>query len=196
MREIRTEGIILSCNWLREGHLLLRIFTPLEGIVICSISSKKNALPSPLSRVEIILKQKQEGFFRCEELHEISLYLPLRKNFSLLQSASRLLTSIEASQWKHHPSQELYKLLISYLDKMMAGFSAEILCVSFVLKLLKYEGIWDPFFVEVPIGFSQEEADILLFLTEVKSYQQLGLVSLSMDLQKKIMKFFEDCLEN
>ncbi len=44
--------------------------------------------------------------------------------------------------------------------------------------------------------FSEEEASLLLFLTEVKSYRQLRLISLSMELKKKISRFFEDCLEN
>lgn len=200
MREIRTEGIILSANWLRERELLLRIFTPSEGVLLCSFYPKPSSLPSPLSRVEVLLKQKQEGFFRCQELLSISSYLALRKDFSLLQAASRLLRSIEVSQCKHHPSPHLYQLLVGYLEHMVAGISHETLSASFLLKLLKHEGVWDPFSLGIAKDFSEQEVDILFFLTEVKSYQQLQLLSLPMELQKKIHQLFswtfDDCLEN
>ena len=178
MREIRTEGIILSSDWLRERERLLRIFTPLEGVVVCAFYPKKTSQPNPLSRVEILLTQKQDGFFQCQEFTTISLYLELRKKFAHLQAAARILRAIEVSQWKHHPAPHLYKLLVSYLEEMVLGGSVEILCASFLLKLLKHEGLWNPFTSIATKKFSEEEANLLLFLTEVKSYRQLHLVSL------------------
>lgn len=196
MREIRTEGIVLSSNRLREREQLLRIFTPLEGVVACSFYPKKTSQPNPLSRVEVLLTQKQDGFFQCQELITISLYLELRKTFTRLQAAAQILRAIEVSQWKQHPAPHLYKLLVSYLEEMVLGESVETLSSSFLLKLLKHEGLWNPFASIAIKDFSEEEASLLLFLTEVKSYRQLRLISLSMELKKKISRFFEDCLEN
>lgn len=149
MELFKAEGIVVKSIPYRNDDCILTLFTPLKGLMPLFLrngyKAKKHAgsgALSPLSVVEIIYTNGRGELYPCREISVVRHHLELRKNLSILQTACEILQLISRTQQPDKPAPELYQLLLLYLSKLPEITHPDVLASSFLLKLLRYEGVF------------------------------------------------------
>jgi len=222
-----TEGIVLRVIPFREYDQIISIFTPEAGVIKVMYKGSRNKRNSgkgvsmPLTKVEVVYREKKGEIFSCFELNCIEMFPSLRTNLSFLETACDLLQVITDSQFMGKGAPQLYALLCYYLKKISQTADPWLLATSFRLKLLKHDGLVgfplicsecsqllrDEAFtqngegwctVHQPRGSQKwdlEELHVIYRLAESLSYQEICSLEISSALQRKINYFFRGCLQ-
>jgi DNA repair protein RecO (recombination protein O) len=221
-----TEGVILRAIPFRDYDQILSIFTADVGLLKVLYKGKKSkkggtGICAPLTKVEVVYREKRGEIFSCHEMNPLHSFPSLRKELMFLEVACDLLQVILASQLVGKAAPQLYDLLCFYLKKIPQTPHPWILAASFRLKLLKHDGL-----VAFPLicrecgqslqnkafirhseswcadhqlgGQSWESSELQLFyrLATSQSYQEICSSPFSLELQHKIITFFEACVLN
>lgn len=147
METRQTEGIIVKAFPFKDYDRILSLFTPHEGLIKLvykgAFSSKngKGATSEPLKKVEVSYLQKNSELYTCYELVPISSYALLRTCYSSLQAAGEMLNLVYKTQMPGKAAPALYALLDTYLGKLKGREVANNLSISFILKMLRHEGL-------------------------------------------------------
>ncbi|MDJ0652337.1 MAG: DNA repair protein RecO [Simkaniaceae bacterium] len=147
MNDEKTEGIVLKAVPFEENDRILSLFSPDQGIVtlyVRGLSKKKPTLvnlTTPLCRAEFLFRKGRSNLYRFIDGTILDLHLPLRRSYRHLEYAGKMLQAILKSQMPGKNAKKLYHLLSSYLKKLSEASFPETLWASFVLKLLKHEGL-------------------------------------------------------
>ncbi|CUI16021.1 DNA repair protein RecO [Candidatus Protochlamydia naegleriophila] len=141
------EGIVVKVIPFRDYDQILVVFTREAGVIKVlhkgSRSKKRGVqgLCMPLTRIEVVYKEKKGEIFSCHELAHLGSYHALRHELSHLNAACDLLQVIYQTQLIGKPAPQLFALLKLYLEKIPSISSPCLLTTSFRLKLLKHEGV-------------------------------------------------------
>ena len=106
----RTEGIILRAFPFRDYDQILTLFTANAGIVkiICygsrSQKSKWRGLCSPLTRVEVVYRERKSEIFSLQDMALVDAHDHLRRQFVHLEIACDILNSLYETQLVGKPS--------------------------------------------------------------------------------------------
>lgn len=219
-KSCRTDAIVLHALPFRDYDKILTLFTRELGLVkaiarkqLLSKASKGGI--DPLTEAEFILDQSQNDLFRCSDLSLKRQNLQLRKEYTKLHTACRMAKTLSASQMAGKPAPLLYQLFSAYLDKLPECRNPEALFLSFMLKLLRHEGLIntepgcsscgcpDAQFHAVagalycgshsPPGsrpFSSEEAKLLHTLDSTRSYSELESLALPSSFAERVEQSF------
>ncbi len=222
----QTEGIILRAISFRDYDQILTLFTSDAGIikVIYKGSRSKRrgvqGLCIPLTKVELVYREKRGEIFSCQEMTLVESFSYLRKKLLHLEIACDLLQALLVSQLVGKAAPRLYALLSFYLEKIPQISNPRTLAVSFRLKLLKHDGLVAfPFmcgecqqFLQTvaytqgsegwcanhqPNGsrvWEQQELQQLYRLAMCQNYREICAEEVSFELQDKVARFFEVCL--
>ncbi|QLH36545.1 MAG: DNA repair protein RecO [Parachlamydiaceae bacterium] len=143
MQILQTEGVILKVLDFRDYDQIITVFTSERGIVkwIYKRKSSSQSKLSPLVRAEFTYSESRGEIWKCREINILNQYLKLRENFSWLETAGRLIQSILLSQVEQKPAPNLYRLFLTYLEKIPLSTNLAALEISFIILLLKHEGL-------------------------------------------------------
>lgn len=147
MQILHTEGVILKVIDFRDYDQIMTVFTPERGIVKWIFKKGKPAQGKPhnkisaLARGEFVYSESKGEIWKCREISIFNHYLKLRENYAWLQAAGNLIQWILISQVEQKPAPKLYRLLISYLEKIPLTTNLPSLQMSFIIHLLKHEGL-------------------------------------------------------
>jgi DNA repair protein RecO (recombination protein O) len=147
---LKEKGIILSTLPFQDHDLILKALTPEKGIASFLMkggqSSKRRGGTStdPLTEVEITYFQGKSTLYSLREITLLNPFLPLRESWDHLEVAMRLLQKIQATQMEGKPSLNLYHLFAFYLANLHKAPSPNHIYSSFLLKLLRHEGLFGP----------------------------------------------------
>lgn len=222
----QTEGIILRVIPFRDYDQIITLFTQDVGVLKVLYKgsrSKRRGVQGiclPLTRVEVIYREKNSEIFSCQEMALLESYSHLRKELKFLNVACDLLQVVATSQLVGKAAPLLYALLCFYLAKVPVIQDPEVLAMSFRLKLLKHEGLATyPFCCSMcqcdlhSEGYSYDaewwckehqlkgsaywhadELQLLYQLALCQHYQEISSCQLPPILQDRIKGFFESCL--
>lgn len=147
MSENKQEGVVLQTLDYRESSRIISLFTPNQGVIslIAKKISKSNGgwlnLTTPLCRGHFIYQTGRSTLHRLVDGHVIDLNLLLRKSYSHLNEAGKMLRALSRSQLQGKPSPHLYELLLAYLRQLPHMSDPRTLGASFLLKILKHDGL-------------------------------------------------------
>ncbi len=147
MIEKQEEGIVLQTLAYRESSRIISILTPHSGIIRLiakQVSAKKSPLvhlTTPLCRAHFTYHIKRSSLYRLIDGHALDLHLSLREKYAFLREAGAMVRLILTSQLQGKPSPRLYQLLLFSLRQLPQMVFPETLRASFMLKLLKHEGL-------------------------------------------------------
>lgn len=207
---IATSAISLKCTLLKQDdERIVTLFTRELGIISLIIKRigkndhNKRTLTSTLTRGQYILSPSKSELFYLVEGTIQDTYLPIRGDFEKLQAAGKIVAAITQTQWAGKPQPRLFDLLTSYLHALKESRVPKTLCLSFLLKLLKHEGLLPTFDLchicheELPLFFSEtklccqkcakdqkapvsyEDLQILAILTHATRFEQLNELPIS-----------------
>jgi DNA repair protein RecO (recombination protein O) len=142
-----TEGIILKVIDFRDYDQIMTVFTPEMGIVKWIIKKRKPATGktlqklSPITRAEFIYTYTKSDLWKCKEVIILDTYVKLREKYAWIETAGKLIHAVLISQTNHKPAPRLYQLLNYTLEKIPLVANPKLLEISFMLKILKNEGL-------------------------------------------------------
>lgn len=221
-----TEGIVLRVIPFRDYDQILFLFTLDAGFIKVLYKGGrgkrkgKQGFCMPLTKVEVIYREKRGEIFSCHELTCIESFSFLRQELIFLEVGCDLLQIILDSQFVGKAAPHLYALLCFYLKKIPQTANPWILASSFRLKLLMHDGLivcpficcecqqslqseaftWDAegWCAAHQPGRSQPwnltELQMLYRLAICQSYQEVCSQDVLPSLQNKIIDFFNACI--
>jgi DNA repair protein RecO (recombination protein O) len=146
MNEFCDQGIVLQTVPFRDHDVIASVFTAQHGLVKLFIrgnfkKSRQHHALSPLVHGEFLFKQGRNELMSCQSTKITHSFLQLRNDWKTLQAACRIIKSVEESQLPGKPSHSLYQVLFYYLSHLHEAEDVHCLTSSFLLKLLKHEGV-------------------------------------------------------
>lgn len=189
-----TEGIVLKSLDYKENQRIITVFSKDLGLIslivkgISPSSLQKLVATTPLCQAEFHFTRGKSDLFRFSECAILCDHLPLRFQLSHLQSAGTMANAILESQLPGKPSTALYTLLDRYL-KMLPAFPTPLpLTTSFLLKMLKLEGLLS---LSAPSNrFTPTEQELLRTLVESRSFKTLSEQPITLAFAQKVHDFF------
>lgn len=223
MEKFTTEGVVVNATPFRNYDCILTVFTPLDGLVkfFCKAIYKQkkgnhSGTTTSLAVVEIIYTKGRGDLYLCVEISVVNHHLALRNNLSVLEAACKMLHSLAATQQPGKSAPELYQLFLMYLNKLPQAQFPPAIARSFLLKLLRYEGLLafishcstcgkllkDAWIHEseaycpahMPsdgLSLNQEERSLVEHLAFSRDFTQIACIQVSPSLSEKISYLFD-----
>ena len=147
MRDEKTEGIVLRSLEYKDRQRIITVFTAecgLISLIVKGISHRSQhllALTSPFCQAEFHFARGRSNLFRFIDGTVTEDHLSLRQKFSFLQTAGSMANAILRSQLPEKPSPTLYAFFCAYLKQASLFEAPQALTASFLLKMLKHEGL-------------------------------------------------------
>lgn len=223
MNERCVEGIVLQSCPFRDSGRILHVFTAERGVITLFIKdlSKKRLimvnLTSPLCRAQFIFRKGRSDLHHLIDGTVVDPHIKLRRSYTRLQLAGKMLRAITTSQMPGKPTPSLYALLANYL-RQLAHFCDPIsLWTSFQLKVLQHEGILSLDTTclcchkerascitqgesrcikcnsEATPHFSSKEWSVLLQFFRAKKFEELKKFKIGSKLTQTIETLYESC---
>lgn len=227
MEKLRIAGIVVNAFAFQEYDRILTVFTPEEGLIkfifkgAASLKKGGGGATAPLTEVELVYTKGKSELYSCREVSVLNHQLALRQNLKTLEAACEILQAIGATQMPGKTAPDLYRLLLTYLEKLPAAHDPATLSASFRLKTLRHEGLWGDYsrcsqcgseladsFIIGNASFCQRhsqphalilttsERDILELLGFCRDISLLASLPMTESLSGKIKRLFDDSLFN
>lgn len=185
----KTEAIVLKTSPYGDYNQIVTFYTQDFGLLKCAAKhsrSPKNKLSSllaPFNELEIYFLLRDRDLETIQSAQLVNPNLPLRHSLETLSAASLCTEALLKTQMPGKSSPLLYALLKKYLELVPEAKSPEAVSASFILKLLKHEGLlsWENEESFLP-HLDRESAAILLslgittsgsFLKEIEPPQEI-----------------------
>lgn len=221
MQILHTEGIVLKVVDFGEYDQILTVFTPERGVVkwiVKKYQAKGRLLNkiSPLSRAEFFYIETKGEIWKCREMTLLNPYLKLRENYAWLETAGRFLNWIVTSQMEQKPAPKLYSQFMIYLEKIPLLSNLPALELSFLIQILKHEGVINLDFCcslcqkplqklhlmqgsyfctsHAPFGsftLNEEESEALLNISKSQKFSELQTISIPKTIVEKAFSLFQ-----
>ena len=181
---LNTEAIVLKSVDFRDHQKVVTLFTPEHGIIsmfASNLSSKnlhKMTLCSPLTRASYILHKGNKDLYKMKDGTLIDGHFELRNSIEKLTAGLEMIKLIDSSQFPHKGVPALYQLLRSYLKELKSTKNCTALLISYCLKLLIHEGVYQEDLIEEPLSE----------LAFIKQFDQLDRVETEPKNLKDILK--------
>jgi DNA repair protein RecO len=184
---LRETGSILSVLPYGEADSIAKVFTKELGLLSFYFknSSRKGFICfEPLTLGEFAYEDSTSSLLKLREFTCIDAHLPLRESLDRLESASLMVKALERTQGPELSAPALFALFSVYLRWMPKVLDPWVLGASFLLKLLKHEGL-----------FRDLEPGLFTVLSEAREFKELQGERLPDGFLRKINHFFEESLE-
>lgn len=222
----KCEGIVLHAIKFKDYDQILTLFTPNLGLLKMLIKGAysrrlgQGANLDILHQAEFVFTKRHNALAVCRERKVLNSNFELRKSLSSLESSCTMAKAVLCSQVEERPADQLYELLKCYLKRISLSNQPAILASSFLLKLLRHEGLFgltpccnicsidlNEYFVYQgecycsshspieAIPLSIFEAKSLFTLAFSRSFSDIENTPLEPDLEKKIKWLFDSLIQ-
>jgi DNA repair protein RecO len=178
---IETKAIVLKSTPFDESSKIVHLFTQDLGIisaVVKKISEKRLDLiqaTTPLFEGKFHLKKTQSDLHKVIDISAISYHHLIKEDFYLLKSSFDILQLILKTQIKNRPLPLLYQLTSVYLNEFEKTEAKQHLLLSFYLKFLRHEGLFDLEHFCEGLTFDPTVIKILCYSTKFEEMYQIFL---------------------
>jgi DNA repair protein RecO len=221
MQHQESEGLVLRAIEYKQQQKILTLLTRNQGIIHLiakGINQKKShlfSLTTPFSIGEFHYTIHRSELYSLRDATLKNAHLELRTNLSYLQAAGQICNALIASQLPGKSAPLLYKLALSYLEQIPLFEDLSSLIPSFLLKILKHEGLLSshqscthcesppthlsfgeplcsshaPYFAQ---KMEEKEWEPFFALLEVHRFSTLKVLALKSPLNEKIIRSFQE----
>lgn len=143
----KSDAIVLRTTPYGDYHQIATFYTQNYGLLKCAARfsrSPKNKLApllAPFNELEVYFLLRDRDLETIQSAQLLNPNLPLRHSLESLASASVCTEALLKTQMQGKSSPLLFSLLKKYLELIPEAKSPEALSASFILKLLKHEGL-------------------------------------------------------
>lgn len=147
MQILQTTGLILKVIDFGDYDQIMTVLTPDRGLVKWIYKKKNprsnqtNPKISPLTHAEFTYTETKGEIWKCRELCITHYNLKLRENYSWLEMAAQFIQWVLEILPSHKPAHKLYIQLMTYLEKIPLISNLKALELSFLMQILRNEGL-------------------------------------------------------
>ena len=203
MNERRVECIVLKTIPFKESDRILSLFTPDRGVMSLFVRGLSKSRPSivnlttPLCRGEFIFRKGRSDLHRFIDGTIMDMHLKLRRSYSHLECAGKMLNAISTSQMAGKAAPGLYALLASYLSHLSDFSECAAPWASFQLKLLLHEGLLALDGADSEISsFSGEDWKTLLLLSHARRFDILKNLEVTPPFAEAVERLYQSRLDS
>ncbi|MEN9654853.1 MAG: hypothetical protein RL235_965 [Chlamydiota bacterium] len=141
----RTSGVLLtSVPYLGKARIL-KVFTPEHGLIGCIAKrSIDPAFTTPFCIGEWVYAQGRKELHYLVDATIIEPLTTLKTRYDLVETAGLIAYDLLQTQLPAKRAEELFRLACVYLLHLHKAKHPKVLWLSFRLKLLTLEGVFDP----------------------------------------------------
>jgi DNA repair protein RecO (recombination protein O) len=222
MSFFQTNAIVLQAIKYQDYNQILTLFTPELGLIKLlvkgALSSRqgKGSHTTPLNLIDLVCKKGNGELYLCREVSVKNNHPRLRETLPCLEAACDILKALTTSQMPNKPAPDLYRLLVSYLEKMPSAQDPWAFAASFRLKILRHDGLFglgtDCAVCQIPLlhhyvgmgesycqehaedihlVLSDEEAKTILNLAHCRSFRWLQSIAIENHVKDKVQTLFQ-----
>lgn len=146
MEIIKLKGFILKKLPIKEDDLLIFLFTDLLGKIVVKaksatkINNKWKRIIETLNLIDTNIYKRRDYLYLTES-KVIDSFFPIKKDFNKSIIAFYLINIIDKTQIDNNPNINIFNLITNTLNLIKAKNNLNIIFLSFLLNLLKFEGI-------------------------------------------------------
>lgn len=139
-------GIILNVAPYGESDAIAKVFTKDLGFVSFfsrnALGKGRFLMFEPFAMGDFAYEEGSSSLLKLREFVCSDAHLPIRESLERIEAASLIAGAIEKTQGPGLEAPQLYTLLCLYLRWMPKALDPMVLAASFLLKLLKHEGLF------------------------------------------------------
>ncbi len=185
--EIASSAIILKIIPFQENKVILHLFTKDLGYISAVASTAKGSYFSSMMLIEGVFKKSKSDLYKLTKLYILDTFSNLRKDFTLLQLAAKLMNILSKTLVKDKVTLPLFILTKNTLKAFSKDSCPKPLYHCFILKLLLFEGLLPTNALEMNKNLSEEEVSNYLTLATAKTFDSIKMIP--------ITPFFEEVME-
>lgn len=218
------KGIVLHTLRFGDYDLIATVFTHECGLIKLMVkggmSLKKKTPLTALTCAEFVYTMGKSELHICKEAAVIERFYGGTANFQQLQAGCTLAQALRLSQMLEKPAPKLYELFFLFLRILPQATHVDTWVCSFLLKILKHEGLSDTYdfcaacsaplihayvskgegFCKAhapvhAITFTSEEMHLITLLTNSRSLTEIGSVEAHEIFTSKIKTLFQHSLD-
>jgi len=149
MEIIKLKGYILKKIPIKEEDLLIFLYTDMVGKIVVKargatkINNKWSRIIETLNLIDTNIYKKRDYFYLTES-KVIDSFFPIKRDFNKSIFALQIINIIDKTQIDNNPDINIFNLITKTLNAMKENNNIDIIFLSFVLNLLKFEGVLFP----------------------------------------------------
>lgn len=146
METIRLKGFILKKIPIKEDDLLISIFTDMLGKILVKakgatkINNKWTRIIETLNLIDTNIYKRRDYLYLTES-KVLDSFFPIKKDFDKSIIAFHLINIIDKTQIDNNPNINIFNLITNTLNLLKAKNNLNTIFLSFLLNLVKFEGI-------------------------------------------------------
>ncbi|MBP7139833.1 MAG: DNA repair protein RecO [Caldisericia bacterium] len=146
MEIIKLKGYILKKVPIKEDDLLIFLYTDMVGKIVAKargatkINNKWSRIIETLNLIDTNIYKKNDYFYLTES-KIIDSFFPIKRDFNKSIFALQIINIIDKTQIDNNPDINIFNLITNTLNIIKENDDIDIIFLSFILNLLKFEGI-------------------------------------------------------
>lgn len=223
MDQNTSTAIVLKSIPFKDFDRIVHLFTEKEGLVSAYLkgaskpSHQLHGLITPFSYISVTYTKGRGEMVRVMDGESLKIETSLRSSLSALKASVKCTETILKTQLPHRTNEKAFRILKSFLSRLGKSPSPEVCAMSFQLKIMHLEGLFNfanacdrchtsiskaSIFLSYKESFckacshehmlelSLDEQIQLSFLTRVLSWDKLYEFPFLPDLQEKVERIF------
>ncbi len=147
-------------------------------------------ITSPFALSEFQISKGKGTLYHFQDATLIDAFIELRRDLDRFIAAQRILQTLLRSQPEGKSSPPLFRLLTSYLIALKESPSPKHYSISFICKLLRYEGLFALEHSEFPFPLQKDEWEALCTLAYATSHEAIISTPLPTQIEEKLSSIF------
>ncbi len=146
MELIKLKGYILKKIPVKEDDLLVFLYTDAIGKVVVKakgatkINNRWSRIIETLNLIDTNIYKKRDYYYLTES-KVLDSFFPIKRDFNKSIFAFQIINLIDKSQIDNNPNINIFNLMTETLNFMKDNDNIDIILLSFILNLLKFEGV-------------------------------------------------------
>lgn len=146
MEIIKLKGYILKKLPIKEDDLLIFLYTDALGKLVVKaksatkINNRWARIIETLNLIDTNIYRKRDYFYLTES-KIIDSFFPIKRDFDKSIFAFQIIDLIDKTQIDNNPNINIFNLITETLNLMKENNNLDSILLSFILNLLKFEGI-------------------------------------------------------
>lgn len=188
-KETATRALILKSTPFKENKVILQLFTEKFGPASAIANTKKTAYLSSMMHIEGTLKRGRGDMYTLTDPHIIDTFPNLRKDFDLLQQATKIINILSKTLVPERAVPALFVLTKNTLKFLSKENNNNAIYLCFLLKLLLFEGLLPLNPEHMNNAFDNIEKDLYLTIATTKNFESLKELAITESFKKSIEDF-------
>lgn len=200
MEILKLKGYILKKIPIKEEDLLIFLYTDLLGKILVKaksaikVNNKWARIVETLNLIDTNIYKKREYYYLTES-KVLDSFFSIKRDYNKSMFAFQIINLIDKTQIDNNPNIKIFNLITDTLNEMKIKNNIDVIFVSFLLNLLKFEGVLFPLDKCVECGSEINEYSYFDFKSD-GLFCEKDKSEKSISIKKDSLLYLENFFEN